>query len=413
MLSGFITALMYEHSMWGTFTRFDPWYTRGQRFTVLAAMIVGNLFAASFFFDLKQANDVTFGFLVGEVLLAAVVVAVPVKLAVRWLFRTTEQALGSSNDRVVAIYRVSARNADLLPSYALAAERADLEVVLCFKAFYLARSDTARLARAGGDVSKLPAELRRQSLEQRLGAIHSDVDLAKATLRAGNNLEDARGALRQACAKAREEWAKVPRADKPNARVETLRKQQSTVMKMASLIYDETDTRARPRPQSCGPQFIYVAWGLLIGYLVAGLAYSAFWVVQRTSYRGALGVAATDAQVAVDANAIIVAWLVSAFVGVLVGLFFIEPAIQFVRFGFMAWLLRTCGKGTAQSHARVEPEDAEQGNALLLVPDSPHHEETDKARKNGLEGKAKDSSGKDVAAYGAFDVIADVVNAIA
>jgi len=87
VFSGWLAAIVYEHSVLGSFTRFDPWYTRAQRFTVLAAVVVGNLFAASFFFYLKTDNTISPEFFVGQVILAAVITVLPVRIIIRGMFR--------------------------------------------------------------------------------------------------------------------------------------------------------------------------------------------------------------------------------------------------------------------------------------------------------------------------------------
>lgn len=68
-------------------------------------MILGNLFACSFFYDLKESEEASIGLMVGIVILAAVIVAIPVKLGIRLLFRTTQATAGSPEDRVAQVFR--------------------------------------------------------------------------------------------------------------------------------------------------------------------------------------------------------------------------------------------------------------------------------------------------------------------
>ena len=50
-----ITAVQYEHSLLGL-ARYDPHYTRIQRVSIFIAVVVGNLFVAALFFELKDSE---------------------------------------------------------------------------------------------------------------------------------------------------------------------------------------------------------------------------------------------------------------------------------------------------------------------------------------------------------------------
>ena len=60
-----ITAIQYEHSLLGL-ARYDPHYTRIQRVSIFAAVVMGNLFVAALFFELKDSeiDDLSPGFIV-------------------------------------------------------------------------------------------------------------------------------------------------------------------------------------------------------------------------------------------------------------------------------------------------------------------------------------------------------------
>jgi len=98
--------------------------------------------------------------------------------------RATPAEPGSLMDTVVALYRVTEKNSDLLPGYALKAEQADLLVILSFKQLYLAKSDFIRLEKCHGDISKLPVNARHIQFEERVGKLSDNQDLEKALNRA-------------------------------------------------------------------------------------------------------------------------------------------------------------------------------------------------------------------------------------
>jgi len=423
-LSGFVRALVYEHSVFGAFNRFDPWYTRTQRFTVLAAVVVGNLFAASFFFALKTANNVSAGFFIGQVLLASVVITLPVRVLIRWLFRSTPPSEGGTLDQVVAIYRISEKNADLLPGYALRAEQADLEIVLALKNLHLAKGDVIKLEKCGGDLSRMPGMSDVTSTTSaRMGRLSKSANYAEALASARATVEDAASVLRAKCETAKLEWTKVPK--RASARVDTLRRQQSTVMKVAALMYDEADSRAKPKPWHCAPNFIYFAWALLFLYLVAGLGYSVYWVLEADSavranaYVKAQQTAEYEYElVPPDPTWIVNTWLLTAGLGVLVGLFVIEPCIQFLRFGIMASCLQKCGRGTSLSQRHDTALSADTAVAIGVPQDAKVEDAAVQHKgSGGMRLKPSLKAAKVAPTEGAtasgFEVLADLIQNIA
>jgi len=416
LLGSWLMALKYEHSFFGIFTRFDPFYTRTQRVTVFTAVIVGNLFAASFFFEFKTANDLSPGVLIGSIIAAAFVVAIPIKISIRWLFRATEHDLGSPMHRVAQIYRISEFQAgDILPAYASEAERLDSMMLFAFKDFYAAKSNVValqsllaqldeqeRLASGASDSGlacwvkalscrlwcrtqmkggKATVEDRKRSMTARLGlkvdekGDISRIEAEKSLFQAQARAEEALIKLKEACVASRNEWNRVPK--RPNLRVETMRKQQSTLLRFASLLYDETEPRAKTRTKYLGHWFIYFAWTIIILYLIGGVAYCTRWVLGRTSYRGTVDSTASQTELETDANGIIVAWLLSAAVGVAIGVFLSEPVIQLIRFSVVPYLLRKFGSGTVRLWSRpatkvgIAPNDQDEDDMSKPVVGKP------------------------------------------
>ena len=363
MIRRWFNAILYDHSLFGIYNRFDPYYTRAQRFTVLVAILCGNIFISAFAYDLKFANNVSWGFMIAVAVVSSLIISIPVKMIVRLLFRQTEAQLGSNMDRVTQIYRVSQINQDLLPTYTSSAERADIEMLLAFRKFYILKADLQKTQKILQDKIRKPSSIfyywnSRQKLTEELkknqhislsGRLElDDIDSAsektlKDTInRLKSSIQEAKLELKAACESAHVEWSKVPRRN--NFRVETLRKQQSTIMKFASLLYDESDDGPpRERRKLFSSSFIYVAWLLVFAYLIGTLAFSARWVLAITSVKSVQDVNA------LNPNDTIIAWIVSSFLGVATSLFIAEPLIQFIRFSLIPVCLNRFGSGVVSS----------------------------------------------------------------
>jgi len=141
----FIRGIYYESSFFGLANRFDPYFERMQRVSIVLGIVVGNLFIACFFYQLQTASDVSTGFLIGRIILGSIVVIIPVKLCVRVLFIITVAREGSKMDRVVHIFRVLAFQNDISPSGGSEAERADVDLLYSLKRYYLAKKNVQAL----------------------------------------------------------------------------------------------------------------------------------------------------------------------------------------------------------------------------------------------------------------------------
>ena len=113
--------------------------------SVLLGIIVGNLFVNCFLYKLQNANNVSSGLYFGRVMLGSVIVAIPVRLLIKTLFKITVSRSGSTMDRVVQIFRVSAFSNDVVPAGANEAQRLDIELLYAFKNMYVAKLNLRRL----------------------------------------------------------------------------------------------------------------------------------------------------------------------------------------------------------------------------------------------------------------------------
>jgi hypothetical protein len=459
IIRGWLEGLMLDHGVFGTVARFDPFYTRTQRVTVVMAVIAGNLFASSLLFELKTAKDVSLsaGVYVAVVFGASVIVAVPVKIVVRLLFRATEPLTGSLMHRVAQIYRITEVHHDLLPGFATSAEQKDIEMILAFKRVALSETDLdvalrlrARLANpddhssssgGGGCCAKLRSRTDQQTLMERrltiasmnpemlkrLGLLHSTdhpvgLDEAEAAVRQARvNVSQHKRLLKKACEESRREWNLVPRH--VNARVDTLRKQQSMAFRLAALVYDEAGTRPRERAKLFSHYgCVIFGWVFVFAYFVFCLTWCALWVMNRSVHsedylRAEMSNSTTTSsatftngtfvdEVTDDSNYVISAWLVAGFSGAAIGLFVVEPLLQFLRFGVMAWCLKRFGNGTSQSGKIVTPEMVEKDPSLALV-----------TKAQVLDSFNRKTGDKETTAQfwllTAMDAAADVIDALA
>ena len=453
ILRRWFNAIMYEHSLFGVYLRFDPYYTRAQRFTVVVAVLCGNIFISAFAYDLKFAPNVTYGFIIAVAIVSSLIISLPVKMIVRVLFRETEAELGSYMDRVTQIYRVSQINQDLLPIYTSDAEKADIEMLLAFRQFYILKADLQHLQKLLDEKTERPGPMkyylnrclksrnkatskeskqrRHQSIAIRLGienmetadetTLRKNIDILK------KSIQKAKFELKTACESARIEWSKVPRRN--NIRVETLRKQQSTIMKFASLLYDEADAGPpRERRKIFRSTFLYIAWFLVFAYLIGTLGFTIRWLLAITSIK----TNGTQDPNALNPNDTIIAWIVSSFVGVGTSFLFTEPLIQFVRFSLIPACLVHCGSGIVSNlqphYNQVQPEvlevqvdekdieDKKHPHLLQIVhsPEiiGPSIRTKANFQDEFLKQQRKRKEGEDVALSTVFDTLSEIVQSI-
>eukprot|EP00924_Labyrinthula_sp_SR-Ha-C_P008315 snap_masked-scaffold_11-processed-gene-9.9-mRNA-1 protein AED:0.42 eAED:0.45 QI:0/0/0/1/1/1/2/0/2120 len=94
----FLKALRYEHSLF-SIGKFDPNYSKLQRTAVFLTVILGNFAVSAVFFNLiVKGGDLPVWFILIVGLVCALCVAVPIKIFMKVLFRTTENFIGSVND---------------------------------------------------------------------------------------------------------------------------------------------------------------------------------------------------------------------------------------------------------------------------------------------------------------------------
>ncbi|KAH9260957.1 hypothetical protein BASA81_000653 [Batrachochytrium salamandrivorans] len=190
--------------------------------------------------------------------------------------------------------------------------------------------------------------------------VHGDVqfnsaqDLAIIISNNKQEVEALRLALQRQCELAREAWEATPRR---NARVELLRRQQSGILKLAALAYDEVGPNPRERRKFFSHRFIPVVWLAVFVYVVGTLAFCARWVLAYTSLRGVDNT--------YDANFVVSRWLLLSFIGVAVAFFMTEPVLAVVRFSIVPWVLHRFGTKTrfaiAPQTTLTVTDDAEVG----------------------------------------------------
>jgi hypothetical protein len=336
-------------------------------------------------------------------------------------------------------------HSNLLPGFATSAETADLEMILAFKDFYVAKADVKSAKVLLDDLkseqaeqeiafvqkgenccrkqhkfhTKEERERRARTLRDRLGIaeeVATIESVSKILLKANEAEASAKQKLRLSSIKAKEEWDKVPR--KVNARVDTLRKQQSTVFKFAALIYDETGERPRERPKLFGPKLVYVAWLAFFTYFAGTIAIIALWLISHTNgYTTNNGVDPEDT--AANDNALISSWLTAAFISIFITLFVAEPMIQLLRFSLVPFCLRKCGGGT-HLHPIVDSEDNKEEIVAVEDVAAVNADASGDAKLDKLEAfeKLKGQKGEkqtrnQMIGNSAFEVAAEIVEGLA
>jgi len=415
----------------------------------MLGIIVGNLFASSFFYALQTADDVSPGLLFGEAVLASLIVAIPVKILIRFLFRITAARTGSVMDRVVQIFRVSAFSNDVVPSAANEAQRMDVALLHAFKRLYLAKlkmkrlrgEEQRRIDVAVGPVRALFARISRlltgdpdlkdrtvsikgnpvlqaekESVKKTTGefqvvALSGEVDAERmeALKLAEKELRGARAELKQATRDSQTAWSKQPKF--LNARVEMARAQKTTLLKLAAVLADEPGPRAPPRRWTCHHSFIYIAWVLLFAYYIGTMVYVALWVFARDkqvrSAFAADGVTSpTDEEVSTATNTMLMIWLGSAALSIFLTFFVIEPFLITLRFSVFPALLSRYGRRVERRTQIGGPADVETGIVA--------------AAAVGAAGAALATAGQAPPAVSfvermttaAFDTLAEIVNSI-
>ena len=144
-----IKGMKYEQTLFSAFLKFDPYYTRQNRFSIIVGVVLGNLFANAVFFSFKYGNVASFGLVFATTVLASFIVAIPVKIMLRILFRLSALETGSKMDRIAHIFRISAfSNDELNPAFASKAQELDVRLLAGFKSYYLAKHNQALLKKA-------------------------------------------------------------------------------------------------------------------------------------------------------------------------------------------------------------------------------------------------------------------------
>jgi len=343
----FCKALYYESSLLGLATRFDPYYERMQRVSILLGVLVGNLFIASFFYQLQVASDVSIGFLIGRIVLGSLVVIIPVKLVVRVLFIVTVAKEGSTMDRAVHIFRVLALQKDAVPVAGSDAERADLALMDALKRFYVAKRRTVRLTAqpSGTDGDKGGG---------------NDVDDVESAKQAEQRVMQARVELAGAIRKSQDAWRSVPRTSLRTMRVQ---RERSTLFKLAAVLAEPEEPGPRPIERgSCrvSHPFVYFTWVFLFVYFVGCFFYMAFWVVTRPdAVQSQMSNDSTPADVSAATDAILEVWLTSAGFAVLFTFVVTEPLLIMVRFVLLPACLRRVNR-RARNAQDGDPENGAQ-----------------------------------------------------
>ena len=147
-------------------------------------------------------------------------------------------------------------------------------------------------------------------------------------------------------------WKAMPQK---SFRTERVRKQRSTMFKLAAALAEPDEPGLRPLPRG---QFtfrhpmMYCAWAFLFAYFAGCMFYMAFWVLTRSEVQAQLlnstdpydnGTVLTNEDISDATDGILSIWLQSAAFAILFTYLVTEPALVMIRFILLPSCLRRFG----------------------------------------------------------------------
>jgi len=424
-------AVRFEHSVAGM-SRFDPHYSRVQRVSVFLAVIVANLFVASILFELKDADDVSGGFLFGVVFVSAVAIAIPIKLVVKLLFKTSANPIGSSADVAANLFVLlerleqdgspeSPEDRRLINAYK-DATIADLRVKQAAEVAKSMRKSMKGL----NSSSKLKKIAEEDMLEEGNADITEEVVHAEEVANTEEEMEmaekqltDAKEAfllasqnVNAATLSARDHWKKAPTLE-AIGRMRRVRRQRSTLMKLVAIASDRPRTVGKTRKPLFRSIFIYLGWFFTFLFYVGSTWYIVRFAALRKEY--------ADSRPESESYYIIL-WLVTAAIGVLVSYVIAEPLVALTRYVILPYLVIKCGSEVDDDDEEEESKEEDSKLITLDVSDLENDEDLDndtvdakkmlptsestfiKTLKKKKKGVAQDSV--------LIDMLADLVEAV-
>ncbi|GBG33122.1 Sperm receptor for egg jelly [Hondaea fermentalgiana] len=387
----FFLAIVYEHSLLGLI-KYDAHYSRMQRVSVFVAICMGNALAASIFFELKTAEDVSTGFLFGTIIMCSLFVSIPIRVFVKALFRISDLQEGSRGSRVStafeALSHIEERPMD----------ESEVALLLCYNRVFRAKAQVAslraqiRLAKRQTPAITSQAAVEAAALvpgspgggetdsEQAI-EVRSLEELQTSLEDALNEHREAKLALLQRTRNANAEWRTL-RTEDAIARINRVRKQKSAIMRVTALLSDEAQVVGKPRRPMLGAAFKYVAWFIMFCFY----AFSAFYVTRFVLTRAdRVGSGAAE-------NEILLIWLGTAASGIIIGYVVAEPTIFFLRYALFPYILIRFGHNSDTVSDQADGTDVEPGDAH--DDDDSNQGSTLDRRKSRLSEYFYDHSGK-------------------
>ena len=368
-------ALRYEHSLLGL-VRYDPHYSSVQRVSVFIAVVMGNLFVAALAFELKDSeiDDLSPGFVVVVVLISSLMVAIPVRLVIKMLFRITEFQKGSESERVAQLYRISKQAEESFED--VVANRNDLALIYAYKELYIAQEHVKAAETAAGRAHKRGccccggrADTSRAMSQPQGTPVVEDEEADFTESLSNLNQEDKRAPeeelalarqelvaaqrrLKETTQRAKEDWQRSNKKDAIK-RVKLVTKQKSTFMKAIALVADEAAPLAKPRRGLCPHFLVYVSWVVLLGLYGLSVFYVVRFVLTRADRAALPSVNRTEEE-------LIGVWLTTSAIGILIGYCLAEPLIAIIRYAVLPYCVLKCGNNTVEEEEEVDVVDEDE-----------------------------------------------------
>eukprot|EP00924_Labyrinthula_sp_SR-Ha-C_P008337 snap_masked-scaffold_11-processed-gene-9.36-mRNA-1 protein AED:1.00 eAED:1.00 QI:0/-1/0/0/-1/1/1/0/1896 len=201
----FLRSFKYEHSLL-SMGKFDPNYSKFQRVAVFLTVVLANFALSAAFFNLTvEGDNLPIWLILLTGLVCALCVAIPIKIFIKALFRTTENFIGSVNDicanSTKILTRLEEGDGQLLPS--------DIQLADCYRELLWA---SVRLESGHRTLSAngLNTRVRPGSIPTQEGPFDEVVDDAlrnpEPQIATEEHIEDLREQVHEATVIAREVW---------------------------------------------------------------------------------------------------------------------------------------------------------------------------------------------------------------
>eukprot|EP00924_Labyrinthula_sp_SR-Ha-C_P000907 snap_masked-scaffold_7-processed-gene-7.3-mRNA-1 protein AED:1.00 eAED:1.00 QI:0/-1/0/0/-1/1/1/0/2510 len=382
----FLLAIRYEHSLLGI-QRFDPHFSRMERLGVFFCVVISNMFLSAFLFELRR-NDivVTIYFIVAVALVSALLIALPVKVMVKLLFRTAENRMADRYDICGNLYKVLNRveDGDGVES------PSDERLVNAYRKLILASMALSTRSRRKLllESSRTAANPEEKKLRDEADEFEGDMEEAKpqltiepeyavAIVEAQNDYNAALVEVKVATVHARTIWGSSrSQAGEDSGRFGEsmtlsyynqswrktwlVREQNNSALKFAALLSAKPSKKAKARKSYLPNVFKTFSWIVVLGLVATCLWYTIQWIRSRKDalfnddryvFESENDPALAEAELEVFGD-----WAFATCLGILITYLVAEPLIALLRYVALPKLIISFGSAESLEVAAVATE---------------------------------------------------------